>query len=93
MAVRVALGATRPRVVGHVLREAGRLVVVALALGGVAAYFLTRFVATLLYGISAADGPTYVAVAALLATVALIASYIPASRAARIDPILALKEP
>jgi len=93
MAVRVALGATRPRVVGHVLREAGRLVVVALALGGVTAYFLTRFVATLLYGVTAADGPTYMAVAVLLATVAMIASYIPASRAARIDPILALKEP
>jgi putative ABC transport system permease protein len=93
IAVRMALGATRSAVLAHVLSEAGRLVVAGLVLGGIAAHLLTRFISSLLFGVNANDAPTYIGVFGILGLVALLASYLPASRAAAIDPILALKEP
>ena len=93
IAVRMALGATRSAVLAQVLSEAGRLVAAGLVLGGIAAHLLTRFISSLLFGINANDAPTYIGVFGVLGMVALLASYLPASRAAAIDPIVALKEP
>ena len=90
--IRVALGATRPVVLAQVLAEAMRLALAGVVLGAVAAYFLTRMISTLLFGIAATDAITYLAVSALLVVVALMASYLPARRAARLDPIVVLRE-
>ena len=92
LAVRVALGATRPAVFKQVLGEAVRLLVIGLVAGAIAAQFLTRLIASLLFGVTATDVPTYVVVFVVLSTVALVASYLPAHRAARVDPIAALRE-
>ena len=62
-----------------------------LALGVVCAMVLSRFVASLLYGVSPRDVTTYAGVAALLGGVALIAAYVPARRASRVDPMVALR--
>ena len=69
-----------------------RLLVVGLVAGAIAAQFLTRLIASLLFGVTATDVPTYLVVFVVLATVALLASYLPARRAARVDPIAALRE-
>jgi putative ABC transport system permease protein len=92
IAVRMALGAARPAVLKHILSEATRLVVTGLALGGIAAYFLTRAIASILFGVTSTDVTTYVTVSCLLTAVALFASYLPARRASRIDPMVALRE-
>ena len=92
IAVRIALGATRSVVLRNVLGEAARLAAAGLLLGGIVAHFLSRFISSLLFGIGVNDLVTYVAVSGVLAAVALCASYLPANRAASIDPIEALKE-
>jgi putative ABC transport system permease protein len=99
--IRIALGATRPEVVRLVLKETLVLTVTGLAAGTVAALALTRFLPTgpigwsgsgiYLYGISRTDSFTYSCVAILLAGVALSASYVPARRAMRVDPLVALR--
>ena len=73
-------------------RRAVRLLVIGLVAGAIAAQFLTRLIASLLFGVTATDVPTYVVVFVVLSTVALVASYLPARRAARVDPIAALRE-
>jgi putative ABC transport system permease protein len=75
-----------------ILRESGKLVGVGLLLGGIGAVFLTRLMDTQLYGIKPGDPATIAVVAALLAAAAIVASYVPARRATRVDPILALRE-
>jgi putative ABC transport system permease protein len=92
IAVRVALGATRAIVLEQVLGEAVRLLAIGLVTGAVAAHFLTRLIASLLFGVGATDVPTHLAVFAVLGTVTVLASYLPARRAASIDPIAALRE-
>jgi putative ABC transport system permease protein len=92
IAVRVALGATRAIVLTQVLGEAVRLLATGLAAGAIAAQFLTRLIASLLFGVGASDVPTHLVVFAVLGIVTLLASYLPARRAARIDPIAALRE-
>ena len=92
IAVRVALGATKPAVLKQVLGEAVRLLAVGLVAGAIAAQFLTRLIASLLFGVTTTDAPTYLVVFVVLATVALMASYLPARRASRVDPIAALRE-
>ena len=92
IAVRVALGATRAIVLEHVLGEALRLLAIGLVTGAIAAYFLTRLIANLLFGVGATDLPTHLVVFAVLGTVTVLASYLPARRAASIDPIAALRE-
>jgi putative ABC transport system permease protein len=92
LAVRVALGATRPDILRQVLGETARLLAVGLVAGAVAAQFLARLIASLLFGVTATDVPTYLVVFVVLATVGLLASYLPARRAARTDPIAALRE-
>ena len=89
--IRVALGATRRDVLQLVLGQGTRITLLGIGLGIVASLIATRLMATLLYGTSARDPLTFTAVALLLALVALAACYVPARRATRIDPIVALR--
>jgi putative ABC transport system permease protein len=89
--IRMALGATRPAVLRQVLSETTRLTLAGLMLGAVAALALTRFMSAMLFGISATDAVTYLGVSFVLASVALLASYLPARRATGVDPIAALR--
>ena len=90
--IRVALGASRERVLAHVLSDALRLAVAALLVGVPAAMLVSRAIATMLFGISRTDAATYAGVWGLLAAVTLIASYVPARRAAHVDPMAALRD-
>jgi putative ABC transport system permease protein len=90
--VRVALGAQRRDVLKLVLGEGLKLIAVGAVLGLVASLVLTRVMASLLYGVGAGDPLTFVAVPLLLSAVALIACYLPARRAAKIDPLIALRQ-
>jgi putative ABC transport system permease protein len=92
IAVRMALGATRPVVLKQVLAEALRLLAVGLVIGAIASQFLTRLISSLLFGVGASDVPTHLVVFAVLGSVAFLASYLPARRAAAVDPIVALRE-
>lgn len=89
--VRMALGAEERQVLGMVLREGALLAVGALVVGVLAAMGLSRFLVELLFEVSATDPTTYAAVGAVLAVVALLASYVPARRATRVDPMRALR--
>lgn len=91
LGVRMALGAQAGEVRRSVLRRGMRLVGGGLACGFVAAFFGAELLAGSLYGISPRDPPTFVAVPVLLATVALVACYIPSRRATSIDPATALR--
>lgn len=89
--IRVALGAEPARVVRLVVRE-GMRVALAGAMAGIAgALLLTRLMTRMLYGVGATDGLTFAATSALLLGVAVLASYVPARRATRIDPLTALR--
>ncbi len=89
--VRLALGAQRRDVLRLILGEGLRLAAGGLALGFLGALGLTRFLSSQLFGVSATDPPTFAGVAALLCAVVLLASYLPARRAMRVDPIVALR--
>jgi len=89
--VRQALGADRRRVLVMVLGGAVRLAVVGIAIGGAGALAATRAMKRLLFGVTPADPATFAAVALVLLLVTVIASYIPAWRATRVDPIVALR--
>jgi predicted permease len=89
--IRIALGASRERVVGMVVRRGLALAGAGVALGTAGALGLTRVLQTLLFGVSARDPATFVAVAALLGGVAVVASWLPARRAARVDPLTAMR--
>jgi ABC-type antimicrobial peptide transport system permease subunit len=89
--IRVALGARSAGIVALVLREGLRLVVIALPLGLAAALAALRLLSSYLYGVSATDAATFSAMTALLAGVALLACYVPARRALRVDPVRALR--
>lgn len=89
--IRMALGAQAPAVLAVVLRHAAILLGAGLAMGWAAAAMVTRYAASLLYGVSPTDPGTFVAVASLLAAAAMIASYLPAQRAVRVDPAVALR--
>jgi predicted permease len=89
--VRIALGAGSSTVTGMVLRQGLLLAVIGVALGLAAAFGLTRLMTGLLFGVSPLDPLTYAMVAVSLTAVALLASYLPARRAARVDPIEALR--
>ncbi|HMF93780.1 MAG TPA: ABC transporter permease [Vicinamibacterales bacterium] len=90
--VRMALGASRPAVLLMMLREAGAMTATGIAVGLAGARALSRFLATLLFGVSATEPMIYVAVALLLAAVALVAVLVPSSRATRVDPLVVLRE-
>jgi predicted permease len=89
--VRIALGAQREDILRMVLRQATRLLGTAILLGVLGSYFATRLVRSFLYGVDPHDWMTIVAVSVLLIGVGLLASYIPARRASRIEPTEALR--
>jgi putative ABC transport system permease protein len=91
LGIRVALGATRGELLGLVLRQALTLCCAGLAVGVVAAIALTRALRSLLFGVTPSDPISFVATIGILLAVALLASYIPARRATRVDPIVALR--
>ncbi len=87
----MALGAQPRQVLGLVLRQGMLLAVIGVAVGVAVALPVARMVASLLYGVSATDPLTYVGITLLLMAVALLACYLPARRATRIDPLIALR--
>lgn len=92
LGVRMALGATRGHVLGLLLTMGGRLVMVGVVIGVAASLAATRLLRSQLFGVEVADPLSYAAVALLLGTVALLACYFPARRAAAVDPIVALRD-
>jgi predicted permease len=89
--IRIALGAQQRNVLMLILGEGTKTALIGVAIGLAAALGLTRLMASVLYGVSATDPLTFAAVAIVLTFVALVASYIPARRAMRVDPIIALR--
>jgi len=89
--IRMALGARRQEVLALVLKHGIRLTLVGVAIGALIAVGLTRVIAGLLYGVTASDPLTFVAVSVLLILVSVVAWLVPASRAARVDPMIALR--
>jgi predicted permease len=90
--IRVALGARASRVVALVLRQGFSLVLVGIIIGTVGAIWLTRLLGGLLYGVDARDPLTFVLVPIVLASVGVVATLIPAWKAAHVDPVIALRE-
>jgi predicted permease len=89
--IRMALGAQRKDVLHLILRQGAKITLLGVGIGLAATLAMARLMASLLYGVSATDLVTYAAVAVLLTIVALSASFIPALRATRVDPLLALR--
>jgi len=89
--IRMALGADRRSIALMVLRRGGALALTGIAIGLVVSFFAVRFIRALLYDIEPADPVTFVAVPLLLFAVAWFASYVPARRATRVDPMVALR--
>jgi putative ABC transport system permease protein len=91
LGIRMALGANRQGVIRNVLGEPTRLVAAGLLLGLCGTMLAGRLVQRLLYGVSATDPATLIAVSIVLLAVAIVASYLPARRATRVDPVIALR--
>ena len=91
MGVRMAFGATQSRIFGLVLGQSLRLVLTGLTLGVIASLALTRLISGFLYGVTGTDPLTFLFVGILLTLVALLAGYLPARRAAKVDPLVALR--
>jgi putative ABC transport system permease protein len=89
--IRMALGARRNQIVNLVVGQGVALAAIGVAIGLIAAILLTRVMSSLLFEISATDPVTFVVISAVLGFVALIASYVPARRAAKVDPMIALR--
>lgn len=89
--IRAALGASRVDVVKMILKVGAVMAAAGLVLGFIGALALTRLLATLLFGVGARDPLTIAGVGVILAAVALIASYLPARRAAKVDPMICLR--
>jgi ABC-type antimicrobial peptide transport system permease subunit len=91
MGVRIALGAEHWHVLKLVLGRALRLTFMGIAFGLAMAFFLTRFISNLLFNVPRTDPATFIVVSLCLGGIALLASYIPARRAMRVDPVVALR--
>jgi putative ABC transport system permease protein len=89
--IRMALGAERRDVLKMVVGQGLKLALVGMAIGIVGALALTRFLSILLYGVKPTDPLTFIAVSIILIAVALLACYIPARRASKVDPMVALR--
>jgi putative ABC transport system permease protein len=89
--IRISLGVSRTRVLGKLLGESLRLIMAGLAAGIGAAYLAGHILASLLHEVKPNDPAIFLATAALLAAIALVACYVPARRAARMDPMAALR--
>jgi len=89
--IRLALGAQRADVLGMVVRQAAMLALAGVVLGALGAVVLTRFMRDLLFEVKPFDPVTFAGVAAGLTTVALVAAFVPGRRAARVDPVVALR--
>jgi predicted permease len=89
--IRMALGATPREILMLIVRQGLVVTVIGVVAGLAGAFVLTRFMNTLLFGVHATDPLTFVAIAAALAMVAVLASYVPARRAARVDPMVSLR--
>jgi putative ABC transport system permease protein len=91
--IRLALGAERKNILAMVLRQGLRLAITGAAIGLIGAVLLSRFLVTLLYGVPPTDILTFAGVGLLFIGVALIGCYVPALRATRVDPVIALRDP
>ncbi len=89
--IRMALGAKKSDVLRMVVGNGLKLTLVGIAVGATGAFALTRFLSSLLYGINARDPLTFIAVSLILISVALLACYIPARRATKVDPMVAIR--
>ena len=89
--LRIALGAPQSNILSLVLRRALLLVTVGMSIGGLLSWFAVRFTSGYIYGVQAHDGLTFLAVALVLAAASFLAAWLPARRAAAVDPILALR--
>jgi putative ABC transport system permease protein len=89
--IRIALGARSLDVITLVLRDGMRLVLLGIAIGLAGAFALTRWMSSLLFEISATDPLTFAVIALLVALVALLACIVPARRATKVDPMIALR--
>ena len=90
--IRRALGAERLEIVGLVVAQAARLVAAGIALGLAGAFGLTRLLTTMLFEVRATDAASYAIVSVAMTAVALLACFVPARRAARVDPVVALRQ-
>lgn len=90
--IRIALGLTPRRVIGHVMGRGIRLVALGGAVGVASALFLTRLLSSFLYGVRAADPPALAGAVVALLAVGALAAFVPARRASRTDPVLALRQ-
>jgi putative ABC transport system permease protein len=89
--IRLALGAQTRDVLLMIVKQGSKLIVVGLVIGLAGAFAATRVIASLLFGVTTKDPFTFVAAAVLLAMVALLACYVPAWRATKVDPLEALR--
>jgi putative ABC transport system permease protein len=89
--IRIALGAQGRNILALIVREGALLAVAGVSVGLVAALWATRMLGSLLYGVGANDPVTYAAVAVLLGAISIASSYLPAHRASRVDPMVALR--
>jgi ABC-type antimicrobial peptide transport system permease subunit len=87
----MALGAQQREVVQLVVKDGAKFAIVGLLIGAIGAAAITQFVKGLLFGVTSSDPVTFIGVAMLLMAAALLACYLPARRAARVDPIVALR--
>jgi ABC-type antimicrobial peptide transport system permease subunit len=91
MGIRMALGANRADILRMVLRESARIAFIGAGAGIIAGLFVTRAIRSVLYGVSAYDPVSFGGSTLALTFVALVASYVPARRATRVDPMVALR--
>src|SRR5438034_9866972 len=89
--IRIALGAAQSNIFRLIVGQAMLLVAISIAVGLLGAFMATHFLSSLLYGVAAWDPITFASIATLLAAVAFLACWLPARRAARVDPVIALR--